>query len=128
MKKKASRAGERRSDCAIACSLDLIGDRWTLVVVRDLLRGMSRYGEFLAGEEGIPTNILAERLVRLEQGRLVTKVPYQKNPVRWSYQLTAKGRGLAPIIGAIALWGHRNIPGTGMDPELHRMISAYGTS
>jgi len=122
--KKAPLADARRSNCPIACSLDLIGDRWTLVVVRDLFRGLTKYGEFLAGAEGIPTNVLAERLVRLEKARMITKVPYQENPPRYSYQLTAKGRGLAPIVGAVALWGQRNLPGTALDPELFRTLSA----
>ena len=82
--KKAPLVDSRRSSCPIACALDLIGDRWTLVVVRDLLRGMTKYGEFLGGPEGIPTNVLAERLVRLEKARIVTKTPYQENPRRYS--------------------------------------------
>jgi DNA-binding HxlR family transcriptional regulator len=126
--KKKSPPDARRSNCPIACSLDLIGDRWTLVIVRDLLRGLTRYGEFLGGKEGIPTNVLAERLVRLEEARLVTKTPYQENPRRYAYELTAKGRSLAPVVGALALWGQRNIPGTALDPELRRTVAAYGTS
>jgi DNA-binding HxlR family transcriptional regulator len=122
--KRKSPPGARRSNCPIACSLDLLGDRWTLVIVRDLLRGMTRYGEFLAGEEGIPTNVLAERLVRLEEARLVTKTPYQENPRRYAYELTAKGRSLAPVIGAVAMWGQKNFPGTAVDPELRRTVMA----
>jgi DNA-binding HxlR family transcriptional regulator len=121
--KKSPLVDGRRSNCPIACTLDLIGDRWTLVVVRDLLRGRTKYGEFLAGEEGIPTNVLAERLVRLEKARLITKIPYQENPRRYAYELTPKGRGLAPIVGAIALWGQRNVPGAALDPELFRLVS-----
>jgi DNA-binding HxlR family transcriptional regulator len=122
--KKTSLADASRSNCPIACSLDLIGDRWTLVVVRDLFRGLTKYGEFLSGAEGIPTNVLAERLVRLEKARMITKVPYQENPPRYAYQLTARGRGLAPIVGAVALWGKRNLPGTALDPELFKTLSA----
>src|SRR4030095_11114571 len=62
-----------RSDCAIACALDLIGDKWTLLIVRDLFLGRSRYGEFLKAGEGIPTNILARRLRRLEAAGLVER-------------------------------------------------------
>lgn len=122
--KKTPPAGARRSNCPIACALDLIGDRWTLVVVRDLFRGLTRYGEFLAGAEGIPTNVLAERLVRLEKARMINKIPYQEHPPRYAYQLTPKGRGLARMLGEVALWGVRNIPGTVMDPELQRMVGA----
>ncbi|HZZ19487.1 MAG TPA: helix-turn-helix domain-containing protein [Opitutaceae bacterium] len=122
------KAETRRSNCPIACSLDLVGDRWTLVIVRDLLRGLTKYGEFLGGEEGIPTNVLAERLVRLEEARLVTKTPYQQNPVRFSYELTAKGRTLAPVVGAIAMWGQKNFPGAALDPELRKLVEAHANS
>jgi DNA-binding HxlR family transcriptional regulator len=121
--KKAPLADARRSNCPISCSLDLIGDRWTLVVVRDLFRGLTKFGEFMAGAEGIPTNVLAERLVRLEKAGMITKAPYQKNPPRYAYQLTARGRGLAPVVGAVALWGQRNLPGTALDRELFRTLS-----
>jgi DNA-binding HxlR family transcriptional regulator len=122
--KKTPPADARRSNCPIACSLDLIGDRWTLVVVRDLLRGLTKYGEFLAGAEGIPTNVLAERLVRLEKAKLINKIPYQEHPRRHAYQLTAKGRSLAPIVGAIGIWGQRHFPGASIDPELYKLVAA----
>ena len=122
--KKTPSADARRSNCPIACSLDLIGDRWTLVVVRDLLRGLTKYGEFLAGEEGIPTNVLAERLVRLEKAKMINKIPYQEHPRRYAYQLTAKGRSLAPIIGAIGLWGQKQFPGASVDPVLYKAVAA----
>jgi DNA-binding HxlR family transcriptional regulator len=122
--KKTPPADARRSNCPIACSLDLIGDRWTLVVVRDLLLGLTRYGEFLGGAEGIPTNVLAERLVRLEKATLINKIPYQEHPRRHAYQLTEKGRSLAPIVGAIGLWGQKQFPGASIDPELYQLVAA----
>src|SRR5256885_15547057 len=64
--RRASSRSTPRSPCPVACSLDLLGDRWTLLVVRDLFWGKTKYGEFLASPEGIPTNILADRLQRLE--------------------------------------------------------------
>src|SRR5215470_11563691 len=79
---------QRRSNCPVACSLDVLGDRWTLLVVRDLLLGKSRYGEFLASAEGIPTNLLADRLRRLEQAGLIFSQTYSCHPRRKSYQLT----------------------------------------
>jgi len=107
-----------RSPCPIAGSLDLIGDRWTLLVVRDLFWGKTRYGEFLASPEGIPTNILAERLERLETAGLVRSEPYQRHPPRHAYHLTAKGRDLQPVLGALVKWGKRHVPGTMTRDEL----------
>ena len=63
----------KRSDCALACALDVIGDKWTLLIVRDLFLGRSRYGEFLSAGEGIPTSVLARRLRRLEAAGLVER-------------------------------------------------------
>ena len=100
-----------RSPCPIAGSLDLIGDRWTLLVIRDLFWGKVRYGQFLASPEGIPTNILAERLSRLEAAGIVTRGAYQDNP-RFEYALTRKGKGLGPVLSSLVAWGKRNIPGT----------------
>ena len=60
-----ARSASRRSSCPVSCALDLLGDRWTLLVIRDLFRGFTRFGEFLASPERIPTNILADRLKRL---------------------------------------------------------------
>lgn len=109
---RSSAPPSRRSPCPIACSLDLIGDRWTLLVIRDLFWGKSRYNEFLASPEGIPTNILAERLARLEAAGLVASKPYQDNPPRNAYRLTPKGRDLENLLGALVDWGKRHIPGT----------------
>src|SRR5918912_1391089 len=86
--RRTAHRDERRSDCPIACSLDLIGDRWTLLVIRDLMRGKARFGDFLGSSEGIPTNILTERLKRLEDAGLVTRVPYREHPPRFEYRLT----------------------------------------
>lgn len=110
-----SSAVHDRSDCPLACTLDLLGDRWTLLVVRDLLRGHRRFGDFLTSPEGIPTNILTERLKRLEQAGLLEKTAYQENPVRHEYAPTAKCRELKPILVAAAQWGNKHIPGTRTD-------------
>jgi DNA-binding HxlR family transcriptional regulator len=93
--------------------LDLLGDKWTLLVVRDLLFvGKRRFGEFLASPEGIPTNILTERLRRLEECGIVARTPYQERPQRFEYHLTRKGTDLLPVLRAIAEWARRHIPGT----------------
>ena len=89
--------GPRRSPCPVASALDILGDTWTLVVVRDLLWfGKRRFADFAASGEGISTNILAERLERLECEGIVTRRKYQEHPARYEYVLTPKGRELFP--------------------------------
>ena len=102
----------QRSACPIANTLDLVGDKWSLLVVRDLLRGKKMYGELLDSPEGIPTNILADRLKRLEDAGLLASVPYQERPVRYAYTLTEKGAALGGILLALVQWGKKHIPGT----------------
>lgn len=105
-------SSKRRSPCPVAGALDLLGDRWTLLILRDLLLGKSRYGQFLASPEGISTNLLADRLQRLEAAGLVTAVPYTEHPVRMDYRLTSAGRALGPVLDALATWGLAHLPGT----------------
>ena len=111
---------KKRSACPAACALDLAGDKWTLLVVRDLLRGRSTYGELADSPEGIPTNILADRLRRMEENGLIKAKPYQQRPVRYAYSLTEKGRGLGEVLAAVARWGNRYIPGTRVMPEFRK--------
>src|ERR1700746_3719253 len=101
-----------RSACAIANSLDIVGDKWTLLVVRDLLHGKRTYGELVNSPEGIPTNILAERLKRLEAAGIIVSPPYQQRPTRYAYILTPKGRALGDVLLAFVRWGKQHIPGT----------------
>jgi len=101
-----------RSACAAAATLDIVGDKWSLLVIRDLLRGKSTYGELIESPEGIPTNILAERLRRLEDNGLVEKKPYQERPVRFAYSLTAKGKDMGEVLLALVHWGRKHIAGT----------------
>ncbi|MFN2535839.1 MAG: winged helix-turn-helix transcriptional regulator [Pseudonocardiaceae bacterium] len=105
-------ANKARSPCPVAGALDLLGDRWTLLILRDLLLGKSRYGQFLASPEGISTNLLADRLQRLEAAGLVAAVPYSEHPVRMDYHLTPAGRALSPVVDALATWGLAHLPGT----------------
>lgn len=102
----------RRSACPIACSLDLLGDRWTLLVVRDLFAGKHRYNHFLASPEHIPTNILADRLRRLEHAELIEAAPYGTHSRRRDYRLTPAGEALRPILRAFSAWGHDYLPDT----------------
>jgi DNA-binding HxlR family transcriptional regulator len=106
-----------RSACPVAVTLDLIGDRWSLLVIRDLFRGRKRYGEFLASPERIPTNVLADRLRRLEEHGLIERRPYSQRPLRHDYLLTPKGRALAPVLRAICRWANTEIPGTVIPPD-----------
>jgi DNA-binding HxlR family transcriptional regulator len=101
-----------RSPCPVACALDLVGDRWTLLIVRDLLLGKKRYGDFVKSPERIPTNTLAERLKRLEREGLVARVLYSEHPPRAEYRLTPKGRELGRAVDVLATWGLKHFPGT----------------
>jgi DNA-binding HxlR family transcriptional regulator len=100
----------RRSSCPIACSLDLLGDRWSLLVIRDMLfLKKQRFEEF---SEGISTNILASRLKSLEEMGLVEKHPYSNHSRRMNYQLTDLGKSLRPVLKAMITWGLQQIPET----------------
>ncbi len=108
---------DRRSTCPISSTLDLLGDKWTLLVVRDLLfLRKRRFGEFLESPEGIPTNILTDRLRRLEEHGVVEKSLYSERPRRYEDRLTARGAELFPVLRAMAEWGLRNLPGTAAPP------------
>jgi DNA-binding HxlR family transcriptional regulator len=102
-----------RSHCPIACTLDLIGDRWTLLVIRDMMFfGKQRFEEFLESPEGISTNILASRLKSLEELGLVSKQPYSNHSRRMNYLLTEKGQSLKPVLKIVAAWGLKHVDGT----------------
>ena len=103
---------KRRSPCPIACTLDLIGDKWTLLVVRDLASGKSLFKEFSSSPEKIATNILTERLNRLVKHGLAEKYASTQQLGRDAYRLTTKGKTLLPVLGSIADWGLTNIKGT----------------
>src|SRR5688572_7524456 len=104
---------EPRSDCAIAATLDIVGDRWSLLVVRDLLfRDNLRYGDLAGSAESMPTNTLADRLRKLTDAQIIEREQYSSRPARYSYRLTDRGRALAPVVDAIATWGTTHIPGT----------------
>ena len=111
MKKRAKPLRFQRSNCAVACTLELIGDKWTLLIIRDMFFGKSRYKDFQDSAERIPTNILTNRLRKLEKAGLISREPYQKNPVRHAYKLTATGQTLGPVLKAIVNWAGDNLPG-----------------
>ena len=101
----AAKVGESRSACPIAKALDILGDKWTLLVIRDLLFfDKHRFSELAASAEGIPTNLLADRLARLCAAGLVERRAYQTHPPRDEYHLTERGRGLQPVLRELAAW------------------------
>lgn len=111
-------AKSRRSDCPISFALDIFGDRWTLLVIRDLLfKGKSRYRDFFESEERIATNILADRLKSLEEHGIITRHVAPRNAGGVSYQLTAKGLDLAPMLVELILWSATHDPNTAAPPE-----------
>lgn len=101
----------RRSPCPVACTLDVLGDRWTLLVVRDLFCDKTSFKEFLASPEGIATNVLTDRLRRLERHGVVERRADERHPRRSSYHLTDAGRALWPILREVAKWGLEHVDG-----------------
>ncbi len=91
--------------CPIARTLDLVGDRWTLVVIRDLFLGRSKFSELAAGQPGPPPRVLSARLKMLVEEGLVEREIYCQHPLRAEYRLTEKGRSLLPVLLAIGKWG-----------------------
>jgi DNA-binding HxlR family transcriptional regulator len=89
--------------CPIARTLQIVGEWWTLLIIRDALLGARRFDEFKA--TGIADNILTARLKKLIEAGILKKEPYQRNPVRYEYVLTGKGRALAPVVLALRAWG-----------------------
>jgi DNA-binding HxlR family transcriptional regulator len=101
---------EKRSDCPVSSSLDIFGDRWSLLIVRDLMLYKTRtYGDFTKSAEKIATNILASRLQVLEENGIIVKLPYPDNKVKGLYKLSPKGVDLVPALIEIALWGGKHL-------------------
>ncbi|MEO6722340.1 MAG: helix-turn-helix domain-containing protein [Ferruginibacter sp.] len=97
---------KKRSDCPISCSLDVFGDKWSLLIIRDvMLRGKSSYSEFLTSEEKIASNILVNRLSILEAENILVKEVSPANKSKFVYSLTQKGADLLPIVIEIMDWG-----------------------
>ncbi|MBG6118653.1 MULTISPECIES: winged helix-turn-helix transcriptional regulator [unclassified Sphingobium] len=106
-----------RSGCPIASALDLIGDKWTLVILRSMVMGASSYSDFLSAPERISTNILAERLRRMEAAGLVEQRATRRGASRGVYALSRKGAALLPTIQELARWGEQHIPDRWHAPE-----------
>lgn len=122
---------KRRSACPVSCTLDLVGDRWTLLVVRDLFFGRRYFDELLRSPEGIATNILTARLQFLTDAGLVSRETDEDDRRRVVYTLTARGRELATLLEPIVRWGLKNISGTHvpegiLPPNGHRRANKQG--
>ncbi len=101
----------RRSGCPISYSLDFFGDKWSLLVIRDLMfKGKRRYSEFLKSDEAIATNILADRLERLEAAGIIERIEDSKESGKGLYSLTGKGLDLTPVMLELVVWGYKHDP------------------
>ncbi|POX49524.1 HxlR family transcriptional regulator [Streptomyces sp. Ru71] len=131
----ARRTSLEDSTCAIAQALDVVGDWWTLLIVRDTARGVHRFDE-LQRELGMSRKVLTERLRLLVEADVLARVPYQERPVRHEYRLTPRGRALLPVLVALQDWGDAWVLGDGTtsatageaSAEAHRVHELVGTS
>ena len=119
-------APTRRSSCPVACTLDLLGDRWSLLVIRDLFLGKQRFEEFLASPEGIATNILSVRLKSLARHGLIERAVDPADGRRVLYQLTELGRSTREILMPLARWGLAHCRGTRALPGTPAELSKTG--
>jgi DNA-binding HxlR family transcriptional regulator len=119
-RKACAAVGKLRSPCPIAGALDVVGDRWTLLVMRDLLfYDKHRFADFLSSPERIATNILSERLARLERCGLIERRSLP-NTSRDEYHPTPSGCDLGPVLRELIAWGQRHVPGTARRPPAIR--------
>jgi len=111
----------KRSDCPIATALDLVGDKWTLLLIRDIgLFDKHRNKDFQSGAEGIPSNILASRLKHLIEVGILEKRLYEKHPPRYEYYLTVAGKDLVPVVRSLAAWSANNVQEISIPRKLRR--------
>ena len=103
------------SPCSIARTLEVIGDRWTLLILRDAFKGVRRFDD-LQRDLGIARNILTDRLQKLVDHEVLERTPYQSRPLRYEYRLTAKGRDLSPALVALMHWGDKWLAEDGRPP------------
>jgi DNA-binding HxlR family transcriptional regulator len=103
--------------CSVARTLEVVGERWTILIVRDALLGTSRFDGFLASL-GIARNVLTDRLNGLVDNGILDRVAYQRRPLRHEYRLTPKGRGLFPVIVTLMEWGDRYLAGEAGPPRV----------
>ena len=109
-----------RSCCPLTNALDIFGDKWTLLIIRDLVLGKRRYLELISSPEKIASNILADRLKKLEAAGVISRQAYQQKPARYEYFLTQKGESLAPVLAAMISWSQEHYPGTQLFPAVRQ--------
>jgi len=115
---------KQRSTCPISTSLDIVGDKWTLLILRDMVfAGKSTYGQFLQSAEKIATNVLADRLAVLESQGILTKTVAADKKSKFTYRLTEKGIEIVPILVELIRWGAKHCP-TVVDPGLLEELQA----
>ncbi len=102
-------------DCPVARGLSVIGDRWTMLIVRDCFLGVRRFEQFQE-RLGITRHVLADRLRKLEAAGVLRREPYQERPVRHEYRLTERGKELYPVLLTLIEWANRNVPAEGPPP------------
>lgn len=113
---------KKRSLCPIASALDIIGDKWSLLIVRDLVfEGKNTYGQYLRGDERIATNILADRLEWLEQAGIIMSKPHPDGRIKATFQLTPKGADLIPLIVDLVTWSDKYLE---ISPQAKQMAKA----
>ena len=110
--------------CPIARTLDIIGDRWTLLIVRDLFLGDTRFTEILEHSPRMPTKMLSDRLKSLEQHGIVERQVYSEHPLRAEYHLAPLGRTLEPVVSAIFAWGMQHTLTPAERPAIDRRVAA----
>ena len=108
-------------NCSVARTLEVVGERWTILIIRDALLGHRRFDEFQASL-GVARNVLADRLGRLVQAGVLDRVRYQDRPARWEYRLTDRGRDLATPVLALMQWGDRHLAGPAGPPRVVRHV------
>lgn len=107
----------RPRHCSVAGALDVIGEKWSLLVIRELILGVNRFSE-IAANTGAPRDILTTRLRRLEELGVIERRLYEERPPRYEYVLTKAGRDLRPIITALKYWGDTHVMGEVLPPVL----------
>ncbi|MFM0293781.1 helix-turn-helix domain-containing protein [Paraburkholderia sp. RL17-383-BIF-A] len=102
---KTARKDDVRSHCAVNYGVEIFGDRWSLLIIRDIVfNGKKTYGEFLKSEEGIATNVLASRLAFLEEQGILSRAPNPDDRRKDFYTLTEKGLDLIPVVVSVVIW------------------------
>lgn len=116
-----------RSRCSIARTLEIFGDKWTLLIVRDLMwHNKHTFKDLQESDERIPTNILSQRLKRLEAWDILMRKAYQEKPTRYAYHLTATGLTLEPVLLQIMGWGHGHLGGGTFSPKADNGTDCQG--